>query len=114
VRKFTAIILLTAFVASQYARHISFFECKLANYFKASTERCDCEKIIGEKSNSADQDPLPVVHNHFHLDESYCPPGKSETDNHSIDSRIIYSTAHFTLLITEGFFGSVDRPPQMG
>lgn len=107
------IILLIAFITSQYAGHLSYFECKLANYFRADTENCNCEQVIRQEDSSAEQSPAPVAHNHIHIDESYCPPVKTEPGTHPADIRIIYLSAH-TSLLASGVYGNTDHPPQFG
>jgi hypothetical protein len=51
LRKFTAILLVITFA-----------------------QPCDCMKIISQSKAVTDQSPVPLAHNHLHIDESYLLP----------------------------------------
>jgi hypothetical protein len=73
LRKLTAIFLLISFAISQYAKQASYLECILSNYLIAPAEKCDCAKIVKQNKYPVNQSPVPVRHNHMHIDESYFP-----------------------------------------
>ncbi|HEY6504495.1 MAG TPA: hypothetical protein VIZ28_11020 [Chitinophagaceae bacterium] len=110
MRRFTAIILLISFVVAQYAKQVSYLECMFSNNFKALADKCDCEKILNEDKDAADQYPLPVSHKHVHPDESYCLP--------QVVREIYFSTGHLTHIaaactkLNDGVSIEPDRPPQ--
>lgn len=108
MKNLSAIILITAFIAAQYARQVSYLECKLSNTFKTAAEKCDCEKIMSGEDDM-DTYPVPVPHNHVHVDESYLPgyPFKMT----------LFGTDDFNYCImpvsalSKGLYGRPDRPP---
>jgi len=71
VRKLSAILLILVFAGSQYARQISYFQCKLANTFKATSYQCDCEKQPGFDKKAPNQSPVPLPHTHHFPDDYF-------------------------------------------
>lgn len=71
MRKLSAILLLCIFVFSQYARQLSYFECKFSNTFKVSSSKCDCEKLAGFENKDTNEAPLSKIHTHIHPDEFF-------------------------------------------
>jgi hypothetical protein len=71
VRKLSAILLISIFAFSQYARQLSYLECIFSNTFKTSSTKCDCEKQAGFDKQDADQLPVSSTHTHIHLDEFF-------------------------------------------
>ncbi|MEO7983584.1 MAG: hypothetical protein ABI688_05855 [Bacteroidota bacterium] len=72
MRKLSAILLLSIFTFSQYARQLSYLECKLSNTFKFNSVKCDCEKQAGLDKKDNNQSPSSKTHTHIHLDEFFC------------------------------------------
>jgi hypothetical protein len=72
MRKFTVILLLTALTTGQYAKQLSYWQCRLMNIVRTDLARCDCDKLIVQ-SNPSKQPALPISHNHTHiqLDDLY-------------------------------------------
>ncbi|MDZ4794490.1 MAG: hypothetical protein SGI83_09455 [Bacteroidota bacterium] len=71
MKKLSAILLIGLFAFSQYARQLSYLECKFTNIFKTSTDKCDCEKKAGFDNPDSNKAPLSKVHTHIHLDELF-------------------------------------------
>ena len=69
VRTFIAFILLLLFFVSQYARHISYLECRLSNHFNPGNQKCDCEEIAG-KTGTGNNFPVPAHHRHLYVEEA--------------------------------------------
>jgi hypothetical protein len=70
MRKPSVIILLIAIVTAQYARQVSYWECRLANSFQENNLRCNCERLL-LSPDSTDTPAIPMGHNHAHLDDLY-------------------------------------------
>ena len=68
MQKFSAIVLLLSFAFFQYARQLSYWECRILNAFSSSGQ-CDCEKILTKTNNTAKESP--VVHFHVHPDDLF-------------------------------------------
>ena len=71
MRKLSSILLISLFAFSQYARQLSYLECKFSNTFKLSSDKCDCEKQAGFDKENSDQSPFAKTHTHFHPDEFF-------------------------------------------
>lgn len=71
VRHLSAILLISIFAFSQYARQLSYLECKISNTFKTNTTKCDCEKQADFDKQDDKQPPGPTAHTHIHLDEFF-------------------------------------------
>lgn len=63
--------MICAFALSQYARQLSYLECRLGNSFKESSTRCDCEKILQSPAPADETIPAAKTHAHFHPDEFF-------------------------------------------
>lgn len=113
MRSITTILLLTSFLVLQYARQLSYWECRLSNSFKTESQKCDCEKLVKQAARQDEAFPVPAVHNHFHLDESYYPSRNISTEgiNHATVSA--WFPAGF-IFIGKVIPGRLDRPPQIG
>jgi hypothetical protein len=111
VRKPVAVILLFAFVAAQYARQVSYLECKLVNYFSQSAVKCDCEKLLGFTTDSP-ASSLPIIHNHIHLDEWY-----SLAHGYALLHPVQKQNHQWPVIpgpmLAAGRIGSPDHPPQL-
>jgi len=71
LKNIAAILLIILFAFSQYARQLSFLECKISNTFKFTTTKCDCEKQAGLDKKDTSPSPNSKTHNHIHLDEFF-------------------------------------------
>ncbi|MBP8114646.1 MAG: hypothetical protein KAY50_04760 [Chitinophagaceae bacterium] len=71
MRKILAISLICLFALSQYAKQLSYVECKLSNTFKAETAKCDCETILSQDNTSTPDQPANTTHFHVHIDDVY-------------------------------------------
>jgi hypothetical protein len=71
VRKLSAILLICLFAFSQYARQLSYLECKFSNTFKSNTAKCDCEKQAGLDKKDDSPSPASKIHSHIHPDEFF-------------------------------------------
>jgi len=74
VRKFSAILLVCLFTFSQYARHLSYLECKILNTLQPVSKKCDCEKIAGFDKPGEVPFSAPKIHLHIHVDEFFTGP----------------------------------------
>ncbi|MEI9909328.1 MAG: hypothetical protein WDO71_06505 [Bacteroidota bacterium] len=110
MKGFTSIILLASFVIAQYAKQVSYLECRLSNYFNIPAEKCDCEKILIKDKGVADQSPLPVPHNHVHVDETYFPPQNVKPKLSFPGNCVVHIPCKDTVL-SDGFYNRPDRPP---
>jgi len=73
VKQITTILLLACFILFQYGRVVSYWECRLSNTFKATSEKCDCGQLINDVIDGSDSNPAPVPHQHLHLDDTFYP-----------------------------------------
>jgi hypothetical protein len=71
VRKFSAILLISLFAFSQYARQLGYLECKFSNTFKTGALKCDCDKKAGLAKQDNNQLPFSKIHTHIHPDEFF-------------------------------------------
>jgi hypothetical protein len=71
VRNLSAILLISIFAFSQYARQLSYIECKLSNTLRSSSLKCDCEKQAGFDKQDNKASPPAKAHLHIHLDEFF-------------------------------------------
>jgi len=71
VRKLSAILLISLFAFSQYARQLGYLECKISNTFKTGDLKCDCDKKAGPAKQDNNQSPLSKTHTHIHPDEFF-------------------------------------------
>ncbi|MBC7949784.1 MAG: hypothetical protein H7Y42_18010 [Chitinophagaceae bacterium] len=108
MRKFTAILIALAFIATQYARQVVFLECTLQNYFLATEMQCDCETAL-VASSPMPQDALPVAHPHTHIDENYFIPNIIVLTNETLTVDRMFSIK--SSLPPEPKFQNLDRPP---
>lgn len=111
LKKFITILLLINFLVFQYARQLSYWECRLSDYFKPENEKCDCEKLIKVIIGQTRPPSIPIAHNHFHVDESFYPSAviaETETFYTSLFARFMRRTIFINKIIP----GRLDRPPQ--
>jgi hypothetical protein len=110
MRRLISFILVLVFLASQYARQAAWLECRISNYFSTTSIRCDCEKLLAAAPANTPPAPVPVHHNHLHIDEHFI------AGNHTtgIDEFIVSST-HCPLVyqsaLSPGITNAIDRPP---
>jgi hypothetical protein len=74
VRNLSAILLISIFAFSQYARQLSYIECKISNTLRSSSLKCDCEKQAGFDKQDNKTGPPAKAHLHIHLDEFFAVP----------------------------------------
>ena len=106
----SAILLICTFTLSQYARQLSYLECKFSNLFKSATTQCDCEKKSGITQAGKDGGSTPLIHIHIHPDEFF---SRAETVQVSLQPVIQTKGASLPLLIdlSEGIPFPPWRPP---
>lgn len=112
LRKIITILLLTNFLVFQYARQVSYWECRVFNYFKTENQKCDCEKLIKVITGQTKPSPDPVIHNHFQLDESFYPSATITETNNLYSCFFNWSKAR-EIFICKMAPGRLDRPPQL-
>jgi hypothetical protein len=111
MRKASAVILLAAFLATQYSKQLSYLECNLGNIFRSAIKKCDCEKLIDEIKIPASSSSLPVHHSHVHLDDMY---DMTEICDHVIaDFSMQIQPGSSLFRISKGKLWQVDRPPRV-
>jgi hypothetical protein len=71
VRKISAILLISFFAFSQYARQLSYLECKFSNTFKTDAVKCDCDIKAGLVNQDDSQIPPLKIHTHSHPEEFF-------------------------------------------
>ncbi|MGB4845701.1 MAG: hypothetical protein WBP16_14640 [Ferruginibacter sp.] len=69
--KLTSIVLICLFALSQYAKQLSYIECRISNTFKADAVKCDCETKLVQDNPSSPEDPVGLVHFHVHIDDVF-------------------------------------------
>ena len=111
MKQVTAIFLICVFAFSQYAKQLSYMECKLANNFKSTAQQCDCEKKF-ETDSSAKKSTAPQPHFHPVIDE-YFSTAQQYSITRIIQFLIEKKTFHFNSNLSEGNNLSPDRPPQI-
>jgi hypothetical protein len=109
MRKFTVILLLVAFTTGQYAKQLTYWQCRLSNIVRNDAARCDCEKLIVQTKPS-DQPVLPVNHNHIHIqpDDLY-DHAYEATDRRLSGNSSLYKVCQQPSLLA-GVSPSIDRP----
>jgi len=112
LKKITTILLLASFLVFQYARQVSYWECRVSNSFKANNEKCDCEQLVDQVADQGEPFPASAHNNHFHVDDGFYPAGavaikKSIVINQS--SRGMTLTVFLNNIIAS----RLERPPQM-
>jgi hypothetical protein len=81
------------------------------NYLKTENQKCDCEKLIKQEGKTAPS-PVPAIHNHFHLDESFYPSRIISTEgfcNTEISVRCLARHVFMEKIM----LSRLDRPPQI-
>jgi hypothetical protein len=109
LRKITPVILLLVFFIAQYEKHLGYANCQIFNYFKTDGNKCDCEQLLEEDSDTV-ADNTPPVHIHHHPDESYIAPVNYKAPLFS-NSRHEFSILQ-TVSLSDGNWPGLDRPPQ--
>jgi hypothetical protein len=71
VRNISAILIICIFAISQYAKQLSYVECKFSNTFKPFTAHCDCEKRLETGKSANAELPVPKTHTHLHPDDFF-------------------------------------------
>jgi hypothetical protein len=82
VRKLSAILLISLLAFSQYARQLSYLECKFSNTFKPDSAKCDCNKKAGLDKQVNNQSPVSKVHSHIHPDDFFSAVGEINIDSY--------------------------------
>jgi hypothetical protein len=112
LRKVTTILLLSSFLVFQYARQLTYWECRVSNSFKVSNEKCDCEQAINQVTDQSEPLQVPVHHNHFHVDETFFPP-RTLTIKKSFDMQQSSPGMMLQVFINKIIASRLARPPQM-
>jgi hypothetical protein len=108
VRQLSAILLISIFAFSQYARQLSYLECKFSNTFKTSTTKCDCEKQAGFDKQDTNQPPVSATHTHIYLDEFFAVAREVISNSYYRNAKL--KVIH--LLAEDGCKGHYPRPWQ--
>jgi len=112
LKKVTTILLLASFMVFQYARQVTYWECTVSNSFKVSNEKCDCEQMINQVTDQSEPFPVPVHHNHFHVDETFFP-ACTLIIKKSFDMQQSSPGMMLQVFINKSIASRLDRPPQM-
>jgi hypothetical protein len=112
LKKTTTILLLASFLVFQFARQVSYWECRLSNSFKAGNEKCDCEQLSNQVSDQSEPFPISAHHNHIHVDETFYP-----AYTHTIKKSFVLKQSSpgsmLQVFINRIMASRLDRPPQM-
>ena len=100
-------------ICSQYARQLSYIECRVSNSFKTATLQCDCEKTSNDyKGNTNTTLPHSKNHSHTITDECF-----TEIKLFPISSALIPSLSVFNGRYLANDANDkkkkIDRPPQL-
>ncbi|MBN8676122.1 MAG: hypothetical protein J0L56_18465 [Chitinophagales bacterium] len=110
MQKKAAYILLAAFIVMQFAKQVSYAECRLTNYFSGSGKQCDCEKILAEKTGLDQSTQQPAGHQHLHIDDMYSFASLVTEKEWRITMAANYITTDVNRW-KNAVTGSIDRPP---
>jgi len=110
MQKTAAHILLAAFVVLQFAKQVSYAECRVASYFSGSGQPCDCEKIFVDNIEQNQSTQLPLSHQHLHIDDMYSFANLVTEKEWEITVLANHSTKDVNKW-TNAITGSIDRPP---
>jgi hypothetical protein len=112
VKKFAAIIFFATLFVAQYARYGGYIECRfsnwLANNFRPSPVKCDCEKWLASVNASDTQPPIPFHHQHYHLDELFIVMDDSSSDGAFFIPR---ECCYLVTSLEDGVYPGTYRPP---
>ena len=78
--RLTSIVLICLFALSQYAKQLSYIECRLSNAFKADVLKCECETKLVQNNPSLPEQPVGLVHFHVHIDDIFFLSNNQETN----------------------------------
>ena len=111
MKQLAAILLISVFTLSQYAKQLAYLECKFANSIQLTTKQCDCEKNYEVTSETAKKTTAPQSHFHPVIDDYYA----TALNNTSKNIRLIFEKkiSHFDFTLCEGNQYAPDRPPQL-
>lgn len=111
VRKCTTIVLFLSFFALQYARQISYLQCRYANYSRPTGSKCDCGQILIAGTQPGSFDLFPPDHQHLHLDEWFSTFLCQEFYDRTMAVHTTWYVANKTA-ITTGIRTNPDHPPR--
>lgn len=110
MQKIASILLICLFACSQYAKQLSYIECKLSNKFKPDTVKCDCETKLAQDNSSAPDQPANTTHFHVHADEVYFLEQCSHTEQFS--ATIEKTNSRYLSFESEGYTNLPYQPPR--
>ncbi len=110
MQKFASILLICLFVFSQYAKQLSYIECKLSNKFKPDTAKCDCETKLIQDNSSVPEQPANTTHFHVHADDVYFIEQNTVTEQFSV--RIDKIKSYYLNVELKGFTNLILQPPR--
>jgi hypothetical protein len=114
LRKQLSIFLLFTLLLTQYAKHISYLECRAANFFASkSNVECDCNKVFTDIKNTSETPDSIPRHTHLHIDENYCPfhAAWQVADQTSL-RKLLFPLLEEAIL--NGVSNDCEHPPQVG
>lgn len=108
MRKISILLLFTAFATGQYAKQLSYWQCKLVNIVLPSSPPCDCERLVIDTDTD---NPLatPVTHTHLHLDDLYDTADVEVNTSFALTFGLYKKSP--TSALCEGMSALIDKPP---
>lgn len=108
--KLTSILLIFLFALSQYAKQLSYIECRISNAFKADAVKCDCETKLVQVNPSSPEQPEGLVHFHVHIDDIFFLDDNPETAV-CIPARIQLNS-RYLMYVSAGHAKPPGQPPR--
>jgi hypothetical protein len=110
LQKIFTILLISLFAISQYAKQLSYIECKLSNNFKTDVTQCNCETKLAEDSSQSPDQPINATHFHVHLDDIYFV--KEHALIHKFFAGLNKPNSHYLSFESDGYTKLPLRPPR--
>lgn len=110
MQQLASILLICLFALSQYAKQLSYIECKLSNNFKAENAKCDCETKLAQDSSESPDQPANTTHFHVHANDVYFK------EEHSVNNPLFASfkklNSYYLSFECEGYTNLPLQPPR--
>jgi hypothetical protein len=114
LRKQLSIFLLLVLLLTQYAKHISYLECRAVNFFAdKNAAHCDCNRVFADtKTPDVIPDSIPR-HTHIQVDENYYPfHAEWQVTDQTILRKLLFPFLEDAIL--NGVINEFEHPPQAG
>lgn len=111
MKQIGVIVLILMFTVSQYAMQFNYLECRLANTFRSSAIKCDCEKEVKAVAETDKNLPASKSHMHHYVDDFFTGNVLAVIYDHNEN----VSSPHFSSIthhVITGFENVLYRPPR--